>query len=103
MKSFLRLIFLTVQLLNLFHQLLGEHLKHSSYHKLSHGGTDSDDGESVLDKEVEDESDNTYEGQDRHSYILPSLGRVQLILSYIPNIMIILETSRITSMARSGC
>ena len=44
-----------------------------------------DDGERVLDEEVEDERDDADEGEDRHPDVLPRLRRVQLVLGHVPN------------------
>ena len=48
--------------------------------------THPNDGQRVLDKEVENECDDTDEGQDGHPDILPRLRRIQLILSDIPKV-----------------
>mgnify|MGYP007015956028 CR=1 FL=1 len=50
-----------------------------SFPELAH----PNDGQRVLDKEVEDQGDDTDEGQDGHPYILARLCRIQLILSDI--------------------
>ena len=44
-----------------------------------------DDGERVLDEEVEDERDDADEGKDRHPDVLPRLRRVQFVLGHVPN------------------
>ena len=44
-----------------------------------------DDGERVLDEEVEDERDDADEREDRHPDVLPRLRRVQFILGHVPN------------------
>ena len=43
-----------------------------------------DDGQRVLDEEVEDERDDADEGEDRHPDVLPRLRRVQLVLGHVP-------------------
>ena len=46
--------------------------------------THPDDAQSVLDKEIEHESDDTDEGEDSNASALPSLGLIQFLLGDIP-------------------
>ena len=112
MEGFLCLLFLAVKLPDFFHELLGKHLKHGQLqtrapqpvnflrmNQLGRGEqrgvktiliiksfpalTHPNDGQCVLDKEVEYQGDDADEGQDGHPYILACLCRIQLILSDI--------------------